>query len=234
MVEKTGLEAISQTNTIKVPKVLFCGQYESMAYLIMEFVESKRPSQSEMESLGNQLAALHKTQVQNYFGWQQDNFIGNLPQSNKSHPSWISFYTHERLLPQLKSARDFGYLDFEEMPSEENLLKTCQSLFPEINPSLLHGDLWSGNYLISKSGKPYLIDPAVYFGHYEVDLAMTRLFGGFDMAFYHAHAEYFSKVPQQNERDDIYQLYYLLVHLNLFGRSYYDPVKKLLKRYFSS
>lgn len=234
MVEKAGLEAISQTNTIKAPKVLFCGQYESVAYLIMEFVEAKSPSQSEMESLGHQLAALHKTQVQNYFGWQQDNFIGNLPQSNKSHPSWISFYAHERLLPQLKSARDFGYLDFEEIPSEENLLKTCQSLFPEINPSLLHGDLWSGNYLISKSGKPYLIDPAVYFGHYEVDLAMTRLFGGFDLAFYPAHAEHFSKIPQQNERNDIYQLYYLLVHLNLFGRSYYAPVKKLLKRYFTS
>ncbi len=234
MGEKAGLETIAQINTIKAPKVLFCGQLESVAYLTMEFVDSKSPSQSEMESLGHQLAALHKTQVENYFGWQQDNFIGNLPQSNKNHPSWVSFYTHERLLPQLKSARDFGHLDFEEIPSEESLDKTCRNLFPETIPSLLHGDLWSGNYLISKSGKPYLIDSAVYFGHYEVDLAMTRLFGGFDKAFYDAHAEHFPKVPQQNERNDIYQLYYLLVHLNLFGRSYYPSVKQLLRRYFAS
>lgn len=232
--EKAGLEAIAQTKAIKAPKVLFCGQYESVAYLIIEFVESKSPSQSEMESLGHQLAALHKASVGNSFGWKTDNFIGNLNQSNKKQSDWCTFYSFKRLIPQLKLAQNHGYLKSEEVPSEESLLKTCQNLFPETSPSLLHGDLWSGNYLIAKNGEPYLIDPASYFGHYEVDLAMTRLFGGFHRAFYDAHAEHFPKVPGQNERNDIYQLYYLLVHLNLFGGSYYASVKQLLKRYFTS
>jgi len=111
-------------------------------------------------------------------------------------------------------------------------LKTCENLFPDTKPSLLHGDLWSGNYLISENGTPYLIDPAVYYGHHEVDIAMTKLFGGFDSSFYGAYAESLPKVRGEKERNDIYQLYYLLVHLNLFGSSYKSSVTSILKTYF--
>ena len=233
LAEKMGLEAIGRTSTVTVPKVVLYDQHESVAFLVMEYVESIPSSKSHMEVLGHQLGQMHLAQVEAFYGWETDNFIGSLPQSNQKHDSWIGFYCNERLKPQLKMARNLGYLSPSEIPSDENLEKTCDSLFPETRPSLLHGDLWSGNFLIDIANRPMLIDPAVYYGHYEVDLAMTRLFGGFGAAFYSAHAELIPPEPQRQERNDLYQLYYLLVHLNLFGPSYYGSVSALLKRYFS-
>ncbi len=232
LAEKKGLENINLAKTIKAPEVLHCGQYKSSSFLLMEFIESKNPTSKEFETLGHQLADLHTFSVGDSFGWKQDNYIGSLPQSNKNHPDWILFYAHERLLPQLKMAKEKRLLISSEIPSESNLLKGCERFFPKVKPALLHGDLWSGNYLISAQGIPYLIDPAVYFGHHEVDLAMTQLFGGFSSSFYRAYAEQIPAERLQNERKDIYQLYYLLVHLNLFGRTYYPSVKQLLKTYF--
>jgi len=232
LAEKKGLENINLAKTIKAPEVLHCGQYKSSSFLLMEFIESKKPTSKEFETLGHQLADLHTFSVGDSFGWKQDNYIGSLPQSNKNHPDWTLFYAHERLLPQLKMAKEKRLLISSEIPSESNLLKGCERFFPKVKPALLHGDLWSGNYLISAQGIPYLIDPAVYFGHHEVDLAMTQLFGGFSSNFYGAYAEQIPVETLQKERKDIYQMYYLLVHLNLFGRSYYPSVKQLLKTYF--
>ena len=232
LAEKKGLESINLAKTIKAPEVLHCGQYKSSSFLLMEFIESKKPTSKEFETLGHQLADLHTFSVGDSFGWKQDNYIGSLPQSNKNHPDWTLFYAHERLLPQLKMAKEKRLLISSEIPSESNLLKGCERFFPKVKPALLHGDLWSGNYLISAQGIPYLIDPAVYFGHHEVDLAMTQLFGGFSSNFYGAYAEQIPVETLQKERKDIYQMYYLLVHLNLFGRSYYPSVKQLLKTYF--
>lgn len=230
--EKLGLDEINQTNTIKSPKVLSYGQHEAISYLLMEFIETRNPTSKEMEGFGHQLGKLHSYPIGDFFGWKQDNFIGSLPQTNKNHSDWSLFYIHERLLPQLNLAREKGFLNSSEIPSKERLLKVCKQLMPEVIPALLHGDLWSGNYLISTLGIPYLIDPAVYFGHHEVDIAMTRLFGGFSSQFYQAYNEYIPKESCHEERNDIYQLYYLLVHLNLFGKSYYASVKQLLKTYF--
>ena len=232
LAEKRGLESINCTKTIKAPEVLHCGQYKSRSYLLMEFIESKNPTSKEFEALGHQLADLHTFSVGDSFGWKQDNYIGSLPQSNKNHSDWALFYAQERLLPQLKMTKEKRLLISSEIPSESNLLKGCERFFPKVKPALLHGDLWSGNYLINAQGIPYLIDPAVYFGHHEVDLAMTQLFGGFSSSFYGAYAEQIPAERLQNERKDIYQLYYLLVHLNLFGRTYYPSVKQLLKTYF--
>ncbi len=232
LAEKKGLENINLAKTIQAPEVLGYGQYESSSYILMEFIESKNPTSKEFETLGHQLADLHTFSVGDSFGWKQDNYIGSLPQSNKNHPDWALFYVHERLLPQLKIAKEKRLLISSEIPSESNLLKGCKRFFPKVKPALLHGDLWSGNYLISAQGIPYLIDPAVYFGHHEVDLAMTQLFGGFSSNFYGAYTEQIPAETLQNERRDIYQLYYLLVHLNLFGRTYYPSVKQLLKTYF--
>ncbi|SDD73875.1 Fructosamine-3-kinase [Pricia antarctica] len=232
LAEKKALEAIASTKTIAVPKVVLCEVLDKGGFLVMQYIAPKRASPQEMEHFGHQLAQLHQNSATDTFGWEADNYIGSLPQSNKVNSDWAKFYVAERLLPQLRLAADEKRLLDDEIPSEKTLLKACQTLFPVVKPSLLHGDLWSGNYIISQDGQPYLIDPATYYGHHEVDIAMTRLFGGFDTSFYGAYNEHFPQIGGEEERKDIYQLYFLLVHLNLFGKSYYRPVKDLLNRYF--
>lgn len=229
--ERYGLECIAKTNTIKTPKVIACKSFEGSAFLLMEFVASKSPASGDFKVLGEQLATLHQC-TSDRFGLDQDNFIGKLPQSNTQHNTWVGFYTYERLLPQLHLAKNKGLLNPKEIPATSELKSVLDSLFKNVKPALLHGDLWSGNYLISTDGTPYLIDPAVYYGHHEVDIAMSKLFGGFHDAFYES---YFSLMPKDENtlaRIDLYQLYYLLVHLNMFGRSYYGSVSSILKTYF--
>ncbi|AYN66045.1 fructosamine kinase [Euzebyella marina] len=230
--ERLGLQALGKTKSIGIPKVLLCEQLEKGALLVMEYIEPRPPSAIGFEKLGHQLAALHQPIKSEMFGFESENFIGSLPQSNQRHSNWSSFYVKKRLLPQLKIAQDLKRLERHEVPSENTLQKICDHLFPDIEPSLLHGDLWSGNFLISKSGEPFLIDPAVYYGHNEVDLAMTRLFGGFSNEFYEAYREVIPAESGEKERCDLYQLYYLLVHLNLFGSSYKGSVTQILRRYF--
>ena len=230
--EKIGLQAIAQSKTISVPNILLCEPLEKGGFLVMDYIEPKRPTETDFELLGHQLAALHHNTTQDEFGFSSDNYIGNLEQSNSNHTQWAEFYVQERLAPQLQLAKDTGRLNDNEIPSGNQLLTTCKNLFPDTKPSLLHGDLWSGNYLISENGTPYLIDPAVYYGHHEVDIAMTRLFGGFGASFYNAYQEHFAPLGNEKERTDIYQLYYLLVHLNLFGNSYKASVTEILRRYF--
>ena len=229
--EAYGLQLIHDINTIKTPKVLVCDSFQNTSFLLMEFIERKLPSKKNFENLGNQLAELHK-RTSEYFGLHQDNFIGNLPQSNKPHKNWVNFYTNERLLPQLELAKQKHLLSDNECPSAKHIEESLNPLFENIKPSLLHGDLWRGNYLISKEDTPYLIDPAVYFGHHEVDIAMTKLFGGFGDDFYKAYHRVLPQDSKTASRIDIYQLYYLLVHLNLFGSSYYGSVVSILKKYF--
>ncbi len=229
--EQEGLERIRKSQSVKKTKVFFCEDLGTEACLGMEFVEAKSPSSLEMRLLGIQLARMHNN-LHDVFGYPSDNFIGSLPQSNKPHPSWVSFYVKERLLPQFRISLANRGLDAHEIPEEEVMLEKLEPYLIDAQPSLLHGDLWSGNYLISYSGEPYLIDPAVYFGDPVVDLAMSRLFGGFGSDFYDAYASAAGIYPFENERVEIYQLYYLLVHLNLFGRSYYGSVKNIMRRYF--
>ncbi len=230
--EKEGLKALKASNTIGVPQVLTCNRTDNGALLILEYIERKTPNTVDFENLGFQLAALHKTGDAKTFGFEQDNFIGSLPQFNNKNEDWVDFYVQQRVQPQLKMALDSGRLNMAEIPAESKLLGSCNGLFPNIKPSLLHGDLWSGNFLIASNGQPYLIDPAVYAGHNEVDLAMTRLFGGFEERFYDAYHEIIPKETGERERCEIYQLYYLLVHLNLFGTSYKSSVNHILQRYF--
>ena len=186
--ERDGLEAIRLTNIIKAPEVYFCEKVESGVVLLMEYIEARRPVASDMSTFGTQLALMHKeTGVD--FGWKSDNYIGSLRQINNRHQHWIDFYVEERLLPQLEMARKRGMLAEKELPSGELMKNTLREIMPEIQPSLLHGDLWGGNYLISTEGVPCLIDPATYFGHSEVDIAMSRLFGGFQDSFYQAYEQ---------------------------------------------
>lgn len=229
--EREGLQAIGKTQTIKVPKILLTGKVGNTAFIVMEFIASKHPNEQDFQQLGTQLATLHQC-THSVFGFEHNNFIGRLPQSNQQHENWANFYIEERLLPQFKLAVDQNLLAINELPLEHRWLTFFETHLPKIQPSLLHGDLWSGNYLISETGNPYLIDPATYYGDQIIDIAMSKLFGGFGASFYQSYHAVFPKEKNLEIRIDLYQLYYLLVHLNLFGRGYYGGVSRILKQYF--
>ncbi|WP_372937141.1 fructosamine kinase family protein [Seonamhaeicola sp.] len=229
--EVNGLNAIAKTKTIATPKVYQYGIFNNKSYVLMAWIETKTPTSNDFKNLATQLANLHKSTT-NCFGFENNNFIGSLTQSNKKHQNWTNFYVEERLQPQLNLAKSKKLLNPVEIPSTDQLKNSLKTLFTNVKPSLIHGDLWSGNYIIASNGTPYLIDPAVYYGHNEVDIAMTKLFGGFSNHFYNAYFDIFPTDSHTYQRIEIYQLYYLLVHLNLFGSSYYGSVKSILKKLF--
>ena len=229
--EKKGLETIASTQTISVPTIHHCGVHNEYAFLILNFIDSRKGSHDDFKLLGQQLAALHKTSY-SIFGFEEDNFIGSLDQPNKMHDTWKDFYIRQRLQPQLELALSKNLLEAQEIPHYDHMSIVLEPLFAASQASLLHGDLWNGNYIFGVDDTPYLIDPAVYYGHHEVDLAMTKLFGGFDQAFYDAYHQVIPINSISASREEIYQLYYLLVHLNLFGSSYYPAVKNILIKYF--
>ncbi len=213
-----------------IPRPLACQGQGEYAFLLLPYVEKGLPDKAFWEHFGRALAALHRNKSETY-GFSFDNFIGRLSQSNKRHDSWAVFYAEERLWPQARRARDAGLLDKGDLELLEALLKRLPELLPEEGPQLLHGDLWSGNFLCGQQGRSWLIDPAPYYGHREMDLAMSRLFGGFDAVFYSAYREAFPLLSAYGSRQGLYQLYYLLVHLNLFGRAYYRSVREQMERY---
>lgn len=231
MAEREGLRAISHTNTLNVPRVLGCEPIPSGSCLLLEYIPPGSESRSSSEALGRGLARMHQVSSAS-FGWHRPNYIGRLPQENTEATDWPSFYVHSRLAPQYELARLRGLLSPGEIPEGALMVARVSSFVPEVRPSLLHGDLWSGNYLISASGTPFLIDPAAYYGHAEVDLAMSLLFGGFSEGFYGAYFEVRPKQPGFEQRVKLYQLYYLLAHLNLFGGSYYASVSELTSELF--
>ncbi|MDR2815414.1 MAG: fructosamine kinase family protein, partial [Proteiniphilum sp.] len=227
--EQKGLQAVERTKTIAVPHVRLVDSIDGQAFLLMDFVESKHPAPSDYQRLGAQLAGLHQCS-QADFGFPSDNFIGRLPQSNRPHGEWGEFYWFERILPQLQLALKAGLIQPQMIPEEEKAVSLFREISGDVKPSLLHGDLWGGNYLIATDGTPYLIDPAVYYGHSMVDIAMSRLFGGFGAGFYDAYHEIIPKPAHYDTQIELYQLYYLLVHLNLFGSGYYSAVASILRR----
>ncbi len=231
LAEQQGMKAIEATRTIAVPHVHLVDELDGKSFLLMDFIESRRPNSKDYKHLGRDLAKLHLTTNEN-FGFYSDNFIGSLPQSNALHADWAEFYWDERIEPQLMYARKNEMLEEKFIPAKETALKIFRQVFGEVKPSLLHGDLWGGNYLISADGTPYLIDPAVYYGHSMVDIAMSRLFGGFDAEFYDAYHGIIPGQTYYTEQIKLYQLYFLLVHLNLFGRSYRSSVADILESYF--
>ncbi len=207
---------------------------ERLEEIVQEAGYSK--SSSSMEMLGRQFAELHRYRGKK-FGFYEDNLLGDSPQSNKPSKegslNWAEFYAENRLEFQTSLAVKKGYATPELTNLMDNLIKKLPDLIlgTEEEPSLLHGDLWSGNYLIDGSGIPWLIDPAVYYGHREADMAMTTLFGGFSNSFYSAYKSSYPIAPGYAEREPLYQLYHLLNHLNLFGTGYYGQVISILRRY---
>jgi len=229
--EAAGLKRIANSKTIAVPEVIGVHAAEQGAVLVLEYIAPNSNSTEGTKRLGEQLAAMHHFRGTT-FGLDTDNYIGRLKQKNQHSRDWVYFYAQQRLHYQFQLACSHGLLSKDELPLFEYTIEILEKLILVPQPRLIHGDLWGGNFLIGKNNKPFLIDPAVYFGDPIVDIAMSQLFGGFGKAFYESYNYWSPQVENLKERIDLYQLYYLLVHLNMFGRSYYGQVKTLIDRYF--
>lgn len=224
--EKEGLEELRERQTFDAPEVLGIGETGAAAYLLLEYKEERSQKRHFWSSFARQLAALHKNS-RDTFGFKTDNYIGSLPQFNNPRETASDFYILERLEPQVAMASkrgfSFGNLDrFYHNISEE---------IPNEPPALIHGDLWNGNFITNEMGLPCLIDPAVSYAPREMDLAMMKLFGGFPEKVFAEYNEIFPQENGFNERLPVWQLYYLLVHLNIFGSSYLPKVKRIFNRF---
>lgn len=229
--EAKSLQVLQAAQAIRIPQIIAQGQTpDGIAFLLLEYIQPGSRHPAFWQQFGTSLAALHRNTAPQ-FGLDHANFIGSLPQSNQWRDTWPIFYAEERLLPQMRMARVGKLLDEQDEKRLQTLCQKLNSICPKEPPALIHGDLWSGNFLCDESGKPVLIDPAVAYAHREMDLAMSRLFGGFDAAFYQAYHEAWPLESGFLERIEIYQLYYLLVHVNLFGRSYVPAVRGILQQF---
>jgi fructosamine-3-kinase len=227
--EALGLIALSDTQTLRIPEVITYGVVENYAFLVLEYIELYSLKSSSSQELGKQLAELHQ-QKQADFGWPQDNFIGHNNQDNTQSGDWVSFWQERRLATQLELARRNGYLGEIQSLGQE-LISQVPYFFENYQPqaSLLHGDLWSGNAAAIKSGQAIIYDPACYFGDRETDIAMTELFGGFSAEFYKAYESVWPLDSGYSQRKTLYNLYHILNHLNLFGRSYLAQAEAMMQ-----
>lgn len=228
--EQLGLHTIEESNTLEVPRIIAEGECEGIAYLILEFIETGKETNSFWEKFGRQLAALHQIK-EKQFGLAYSNYIGSLPQSNELTEDWSTFFGQQRIMSQAKMAFDSARIDQSLLSQLESIINNLNNLFPLATPSLLHGDLWSGNFMVHANGNPIVIDPAIYFGNREMDLAMSLLFGGFQKRFYDAYQEVYPLSKAWETRVDLCNVYPLLVHVNLFGASYAQRLKSAIKRY---
>jgi protein-ribulosamine 3-kinase len=225
-----GLPTFQKLSTLTVPGVIKHGITRRQQYLLLEWLEPGKPKPDCWENFGAAVAAMHR-QPQSYFGWTEDNYIGSLPQNNDKHQSWHSFYTVCRIMPLVKSLHDSGAFNQQDVSKAESFCKKIDLLFPEEPPALLHGDLWSGNFMITTRGGAAIYDPAVYYGHREMDIGMTDLFGGFDNRFYQAYNEVYPLEKGWLHRLPLTQLYPLLVHAVLFGGHYVSQAREIIGRF---
>ncbi|MCD8382305.1 MAG: fructosamine kinase family protein [Clostridiales bacterium] len=238
--EVDGLNALWAARTIGVPEPLALGvdRRQGFSFLLMEYLDTAPKRKDYWETFGHELARLHRAATAELvsenralpFGFRTDNYIGASRQINTPKTGWIDFYRDCRLYPQIRMAGQ--KLDSATRRKCESLLQRLDTLLSEPEfPSLLHGDLWSGNAVGGPDGKAWIYDPAAYVGHFEAELAMTELFGGFPATFYGAYHEANPIDPGYRERRDLYNLYHMLNHLNLFGGSYLSAVRGILNRY---
>jgi fructosamine-3-kinase len=228
--EAAGLQCLAQTGTVRIPKIIGQGEAQGQQYLLLEYIQPIKPTTHTWTLLGQELATLH-AHTQPQFGLDYDNYIGSLPQANTPTTDGIQFWITQRLHPQAGLA-----LYEERLPTAlyhqlEMLYEKLPDLLPRSKPALLHGDLWSGNVLADTQARPVLVDPSVHYGLREAEIAFTRLFGGFEPAFYAAYQEAFPMEDGFEQRYDLYQLYPLLVHLNLFGQGYLSGIRQIVQKY---
>jgi len=230
--EAHGLQELSKAGVIRIPEVIGFNN----DFILIEYIDSSHKQKKFSEDFGRKFAMLHKFHS-DYFGFYEDNYIGSNPQKNIASEneklSWVNFYSNNRLLYQFNLAERLGNSTSELNRSRSKLENKIDTIIAETDekPSLLHGDLWGGNYIIDETGYPCLIDPAVYYGNREADLAMTKLFGGFDSKFYAAYTEVFPLSEGYEYRENIYKLYHILNHMNLFGSGYYGQCLDLINYY---
>lgn len=223
--EFEGLSALREAG-VTVPGYVNHGVEEGWSWLLMEFISNVSPDKKLEEEGGRQLALLHRT-TSDQFGWETDNYISSLKQSNTLSENWWRFYCDERLLAQLEMTID--KLPLLMRKQLERIILQGVNVFPDEKPALCHGDLWSGNRLYTKEGKAYLIDPAIYFGHREMDIGMTKLFGGFGDDYYRSYEMNYPLEQGWEKRVSITTLYPLLVHVNLFGASYLGLLQEAIQ-----
>lgn len=228
--ESKGLDLLKSTHTFRIPDVHFTGDHRGQAFILMEYISSSASGEANWEEFGISLSKLHQ-QYSTFFGLEYDNYIGSLPQLNKNKNNWAEFFIENRLMVQQKSAMDSKRIDSNTSKMLDKLYSKMEQLFPNEKPSLLHGDLWSGNFLNDENGKPVIVDPAVYYGHREMDIAMSKLFGGFNDQMYRNYNQEFPLENGWQERLDLCNLYPIMVHVNLFGGSYATQCKQILQRF---
>ena len=230
--EANGLKELSKANAIRIPEVLSFDE----DYILLEYIPTGSKNKNFFEDFGRNFAEMHKF-TSDSFGFYEDNYIGSNPQKNipneKEKTSWVDFYFNKRILNQFQLAEKLGNSTPELRKRISNLENKIEDIIGNTTekPSLLHGDLWAGNYMVDENGNAVLIDPAVYYGHREADLGMTKLFGGFSSEFYNAYNERFPLEDGYDYRENIYKLYHVLNHLNLFGGGYYSQALSLIKFY---
>lgn len=227
--ELKGLKLLAQSQ-FHVPKPIGISVIEDNQFILMEWIEKGVPQPGFWDEFGKSLAELHSISNQR-FGLYHDNYIGSLPQGNSEHETWAELYREERLLPQMKLAERQGRLTSKMKSGFDGLFQQLDNIFPKEEPSLIHGDLWSGNMMVTSNGSPSIFDPAVYFGHREMDLGMMALFGGFGDAWVSAYNEMYPLESDWHERIPIGQLYPLMVHVNLFGGGYGSDVESVLRKF---
>lgn len=228
--EAIGLKILSDAKEINVPRIVLFEETGVYSFLILEFIESGKQDIKFWTNFGHSLGKLHK-HSNSFFGLDHDNYIGSLQQSNRKHNDWVTFYIEERLEPQIILAKDDHKIESSLVKNFEKLYSVLPEIFPIEKPSLIHGDLWSGNFIINEKGMACILDPAVHYAFREMDIAMSKLFGGFSNEFYEAYNEEFPMEKGWQYRIDICNLFPLMVHVNLFGEGYIGSVKSIVKQF---
>lgn len=226
--ESAGLLALKENSEFKIPNVIKYGTAGEKQFLLLEWIEPGAKKENFWNDFGSKLALMHKKE-QASFGWSHDNFIGSVVQKNTKHTNWMDFYTECRILPLVEILANKHRFVKEDVKNAEGFCRKLSSIFPEEKPALLHGDLWSGNFITSSEGVSAIFDPAVYNGHREMDIGMTLLFGGFHEHFYNSYNEVYPLEKEWQQRVPFTQIYPLLVHAVMFSGGYVMQVKNLLK-----
>ncbi|WP_204106502.1 MULTISPECIES: fructosamine kinase family protein [Spirulina sp. CCY15215] len=229
--EYLGLQQMYDTQTIRIPQPLCCGITGENSFIVMEWLEFGRGDSRSWELMGKHLANLHQSQASDRFGWTRNNTIGSTPQMNPWSENWGQFFAEQRIGFQLRLAKRRG----GKFPNTEQVVTRVKEILAswQPQPSLVHGDLWSGNAACTVEGEPVILDPATYWGDREVDLAMTELFGGFPAAFYRGYNQTWPLDRGYEGRKSLYNLYHVLNHFNLFGGGYEDQGSKTITRLLS-
>lgn len=229
--EKEGLITLEQAKVFKIPEVYGVGSGNQHSFLLMEWLSEQKPNELQWQLFGKNLSELH-SHTQDSFGFTSDNYIGSIYQRNDLRSTWNAFFLECRIEPLVRKAFDSGFIQKKHLRGFEGFSAEVASLFPASKPSLLHGDLWSGNFMYSGEKSMAVFDPSVYYGHPEMELAFTQLFGGFPAVFYEAYEAQSPLEKGFYKRIDLYNLYPNLVHLLLFGHVYLGAVTSVLMKFY--